>query len=231
LAWTTCVPRVHTTEVPLSDIAKDEFVGPFISRFTSAEIADMSNHDKEQEHWVDNFILNTLLRAKPPHPDRQYMFNYLRKVEASFREYSLARQATLGFLKSRDSPSLYLAAVSYWEDFLSHSYVALDLLRKFARLGNRGLFQKGDGSALSRLNYLYNLSKHASEADYPTDSTLAVWLGNDGLCSQKAHLSFVEINGEILAGLADWASMMQDPFTLNDKVKAARLAHVSKTTP
>jgi hypothetical protein len=207
--------------MPLSDFAQDEFVGPFISRFTTANIADMSRCDSEQENWLDNFILNTLAGARPPHPDRQYMFNYLRRTEASFREYSLARQATLEFLGGR-SPSRYLRAISHWEDFLSHSYIAIDLLREFAKVDKRGLFTKGDGSTLDRLNYLYNLTKHAGAVDFPTDSTLAIWLENDGLRSQRQPLSFIEISDEILPLLAKWASIMQDPRTLKDKVKQAQ---------
>jgi hypothetical protein len=41
----------------------------------------------------------------------------------------------------------------------------------------------------------------------------------------------VEINNEILTELADWASIMQDPLTFNDKVKAARREHGSASLP
>jgi hypothetical protein len=49
--------------MPFSAFALDKFVAPDISKFTKASIADMSGTSKEQEYWVRNFILNTLLRV------------------------------------------------------------------------------------------------------------------------------------------------------------------------
>jgi hypothetical protein len=49
--------------MPFSAYALDKFVAPDISKFTKASIPDMSDTSKEQEYWVRNFILNTLLRV------------------------------------------------------------------------------------------------------------------------------------------------------------------------
>lgn len=128
--------------MPLSSYAKDVFVRPYMSTFTAAEIPNMSNHDPQQEHWISNFILNTLFRVKVPQSDRQYMFNFLRRAEAAFREYALAREQTLLFLNLPDSPSHYIAAIAYWEGFLSQAWISFDLLRKLAGVPKGGLFKK-----------------------------------------------------------------------------------------
>lgn len=192
-----------------------------MSAFTTAEIPNMSDHNPQQEHWISNFILNTIFRGKPPRPNRQYMFNFLRRAEAAFREYSLAREQTLLFLSLPDSPSHYIAAITYWEDFLSQAWISFDLLRKFARVPKGGLFEKGENTVLERLNSLHNLSKHATNGDFPDDATLAIWLRNDGLHSKSTHLTFDEMANDILKELSNWADRMQDPSTFNEKVKEA----------
>jgi len=207
--------------MPLSSYAKDTFVGPYMSTFTAAEIPDMSDHDPQQEHWISIFILNTMFRVKLPQSDRQYMFNFLRRAEAAFREYALAREQTLLFLSLPDSPSHYIAAITYWEDFLSQAWISFDLLRKLAHVPKGSLFKKGEDTVLERLNSLHSLSKHATDEAFPDDATLVIWLRNNGIHSKRTHLTFDEMANDILKELARWADRMQDPLTFNEKIKAA----------
>jgi hypothetical protein len=53
---------------------------------------------------------------------------------AAFREYALAREQTLLFLSFPDSPSHYIAAITYWEGFLSQAWISFDLLSKLAHI-------------------------------------------------------------------------------------------------
>jgi hypothetical protein len=46
-----------------------------------------------------------------------------------------------------------------------------------------------------------------------------VWLTNDGLRSTETSLSFDEIAG-ILDDLAKWASAVQDPAAMHEKLRA-----------
>jgi len=69
----------------------DKFVAPHMSVFTEADIPDMSAYTPAQEHWVGNFVLNTMLTVNVPSPQRQFMFNFLRRAEAAFRDYGHAR--------------------------------------------------------------------------------------------------------------------------------------------
>lgn len=208
----------------LSDYSKDNFVAPYMSAFTSAEIADLSHHDEQQEHWVSNFILNTLLRVRVPPPSRTYMFNFLRRAEAAFREYSLARESTLAYLETGKSPSRYMAAVFHWEVCLSQAWHAYELLMELA--GGVKIFEKEDGTIPQRLNLLYNQMKHVdstiASCQLPSpEATLPVWLENAGLRSTEGHLEFREMV-EILQDLAKWASAIEDPSTLKEQLAAAR---------
>jgi hypothetical protein len=202
---------------------KDRFIAPEMSSFTTVAMKDLTAVSDEQGHWLLNFVLNSSLRAQMDGPDRQRFFNLLRRTEAAFREYELARSMTLAHLAQQNpnAVSEYLLAIGHWEVFLSHTYQAYCLLV----MGRPVLFDKSDGTALQRLNLLYNRSKHAESAiasrQLPEDGTLPVWLKDDGLHSIDSHLTFDEI-ADILETLARLADVLQDPLTVTeDKLKAA----------
>jgi hypothetical protein len=208
--------------MPLSNSSKDRFVAPEMSKFTEATIRDMSNVDSQQEYWLLNYILSTMLRAEHEAPLRQQVYLFLRRTHAAFGEYSSARTATLGYLADHDQNLQYLEAIGHWEAFLSYSWQAYSSLDR----GKHQLFKKGDGSVLERLLSLHNRAKHADEAiergDFVEDSPLCVWLTNDGLRSIQTSLTFVEM-AEILEDLASWASIFQDPATIAEKLVQVRV--------
>ncbi len=202
--------------MPLTNYSMDKFVAPHMSVFTKADIPDMSDHASEQEHWVGNFVLNTLRRVNVPSPQRQFMFNFLRRAEAAFRDYGHAREHTLGYLANPGSVSLYVAAIGSWETFLSQAWHALGLLEGTAGVKNIW-FVKGDGSVPERLNHMYNRSKHTESGlrsgDFPEETTLCVWLENAGLTSTEQTLTFIEMV-DILETIAQWANRIQDPLSI-----------------
>jgi hypothetical protein len=202
--------------MPLSSYARDKYIAPEISKFTSANIRDMSQVDAEQEHWHGNFILNTTLRVNVASPHRQRLYNFLRRTHSAFFEYAQARNATLTFLEGPDRDLAYIKAIGHWEAFLGFSWQAYRLLM------TNGWFKKGDGSVLQRLNDLDATARHAdSTIEYNRlvdDGPLCVWLTNDGLRSAQTSLSFTEI-AEILDDLARLASAVQDPLTMLEKLQ------------
>jgi hypothetical protein len=175
------------------------------------------------EHWLANYILNTILRVNVPAPQRQQLFNFLRRSHSTFEEYALARNLTLAFLGDRERNLSYLKAIDHWEAFLAYSWQAYGFLSG----GKVQFFKKGDGSLLERLNSLHNQAKHADEAiqrgDFLEDSPLCVWLTNEGLRSTETLLTFNEVV-EILEELAQWASAAQDPLTMREKLVQAGVA-------
>ena len=144
--------------MPLSNYAKDKFVAPEMSKFTAATIRDMSQVDSEQEHWLSNFILNAIFRANVLSPQRQQMYNFLRRSHSAYAEYALARKVTLAFIEDRRHIR-YLDAIGHWEAFLAYSWQAHCFLGR----GKKIWFEKGDGSVRERLNVLHNRAKHADE--------------------------------------------------------------------
>jgi hypothetical protein len=83
--------------------------------------------------------------------------------------------------------------------------------------------EQGDGSLSERLHDLHIRSKHADKAieqgHYIEDSPLCVWLTNTGLSSTAVALTFQEI-AMILTDMAQLASAVQDPLTMESKIKS-----------
>lgn len=208
------------TGMPLSDYARDRFIAPELSKLKTAVIPDASAVDVEQEHWLANFILNTLLRADVPSPQRQQMFNFLRRSHAAFTAYASARELTLLFVADPERNLRYIDAIGQWEAFLGHAWQAYAFLGR----GKPIWFKPGDGSVIQRLHALHTRAKHAEAAiergDFKEDAPLCVWLSNEGLRSTDTELSFVEA-AEVLDDLARWASAVQDPLTMRDKIQQA----------
>jgi len=211
--------------MPFSDAFKDKYVAPEISRFTHADILDLSEVSREQKYWLLNFILNTAVRADVDDVSKYVLVNFLRRTEAAFRDYAEARRRTLLYL-NRSDPDLvaeYIRAIDHWEQFLSHAERAWTVLVR----GRRILFaDKRDGSVLQRLNYLYNQTKHL-EGPFRTDPPdlspgviMPMWLRNDGLHSSGGQLTFEEV-AKILRSLAKWADAAQDPLTMAEAIRAS----------
>lgn len=194
-----------------------------MSAFTEAQIPDMSAFNDQQEHWLSNFVLNSTLRINITAPDRQYIFNYLRRAEAAFRQYELARKATLDFLEgSSQSVSKYMMAIFHWEVFLSQAWQAYELLRYMLDVD---VFKNGDGSVEQRLNMAYNQCKHV-ESEIKSgnllseDATLSVYLTNEGLESNDSIIYFDEM-ADTLKNLGRFADLLQDPASIQAKIPSS----------
>ena len=137
----------------------DKFLAPYVSNFHSAEIPDLSD---DSSSWLSKYFLNSVLRGSYANPFRQYVFNFLRRVEGAHVAHQCARSATAIFLNgSRQSMSRYMEAIFHWEAFLAQSWMAYALTEN---LNGTPPFRKGDGSVEERVNLLYNRSKHSDTA-------------------------------------------------------------------
>jgi hypothetical protein len=110
--------------VPWTTYVTDKFIAPELSKFTSATLPDLSAIDKEQEHWLANYILNSILRVNVPSPDRQRYFNFLRRSHSAFEEYAAARDLTLKYLADRERQLGYLKAMGHWEALIAYLWQA-----------------------------------------------------------------------------------------------------------
>ena len=207
---------------PLTNHAKDSYIAPELSGFTHAVIPDMQGHASQASHWLDNHVLNVMLRGSWKRPLSTYVFNFLRRATNAFSSHNAARQATLSSLECyNQTPSTYCVALLHWETFLGQSWHAFGLLEKAFSLR---LFKKGSESELERLNALYNQMKHVESriecGQIPSEATVPVWLTNAGLKSIDTALSFAE-TGKLLEGIASWADSLVDPMSATTKIKQA----------
>ena len=151
-------------------------------------------------------------------PYYRYVYNFLRKVESSFREYANARLLLDEYITSEHAVSKYLAAVLHYEVCIAQAYRAYMLARNIS--GLKKLFDKGDGSALDRLNKIYNLSKHFEETiaqgQLPENNIIPMWITNSGLYSDVVGVNFDELV-ELLQDLGDLANMLSNPNELFQK--------------
>jgi hypothetical protein len=208
--------------VQFSDEIIDTLIAPEASLFCSADIPDMSTFAPQCSHWVANYFQNSAFRGKWPAPLNAYAYNYLRRAEAAFCEYTNARAATLNFLERRNSPSLYALTLLHWEIFLGQSWHAYQLLVHAVNPGMK-VFGRNTGSVEERLNKLYNQMKHVEsrieKGQMPAGATVPVWLTNEGLKSIDAHLSYRE-SAEVLKDLAKWADALDDPRSAANKISS-----------
>lgn len=195
----------------------DKFLAPNVSNFCQAEIPDMSS---ESSLWLSKLFLNSVLRRSYVDPFRQYVFNYLRRVEGAHAAHQSARITTAKFLHgSRQSMSRYMEAIFHWEAFLAQSWMAYALTES---LNETPPFRKGDGSVEQRVNLLNNRSKHSNSAieagQFPPEGTIPVWMEDDGLHAVDVMMRWEE-TGEVLHDLSNFATMLEDPITTVDKVR------------
>ncbi len=206
----------------LSSYSIDKFIAPNASLLTGAIILDMSDFDAQSEHWVENYVLNSMLRAAWELPINSYVYNYLRRAIGAFREHGFARTETLLFIETdQQSSKKYTLALFHWEIFLGQSWHAYKTLQT-CFLNGAKLYAKGENSALERLNKLYNQMKHfesrIKNAQIPEGATTPVWITNVGLESSDTRLTFTETK-EILEEIATWANILQDPLSAQQKVE------------
>lgn len=195
----------------------DKFLAPYVSNFRSAEIPDLSD---ESSSWLSKYFLNSVLRGSYADPFRQYVFNFLRRVEGAHVAHQCARSATAEFLHgSRQSMSRYMEAIFHWEAFLAQSWMAYALSE---RVNETRPFEGSDGSVEQRVNLLHNRSKHSDTAieagQLPPDGTIPVWMEDDGLHGIDVMLSWEETS-EVLRDLSNFANMLEDPITTAKKVR------------
>lgn len=198
----------------------DVYFAPEFSKFTEATIPDMTAVDAEQEHWLSNYLLNTAVRGRLETPQRQQIYNFLRKTHSAFASYAAAREATSEFLLDRNRIRRYISAVGHWEDFLAHAWHAYSFLVNNEPV----LFEPHDGSELQRLHALHTRAKHAAAAiargDFIEESPLCVWLTNGGMRSTESVLTYEEA-ADVLRHMAGIASAVQDPLTVGEKLPGA----------
>lgn len=193
--------------MPFTPAAVGEFVSTRIGKVTACSAQDVIREFPNCEKWVSGLGLLIIFNDLPPAEHRTFALQFVRRVEMALREYQAGRAALLDLVSGhRGRWSPYFRALSYFEAAVSHLYQAYDYSRK---LMGPNLYEKNDGSALQRLNDIYNTAKHElAKAEQP------LWITEQGLESDHASLAFTEIE-EMLRQCARIAeSMTNSPGVL-----------------
>ena len=207
--------------MPLSHYALDRFVAPHLSELSTCGANDMSQYRDRYDSWMQDFVLNSILRIKFRHPDRTYIACFLRRTQMAFHEYEQARCSLEEYVATR-ATSKCLLALSRFENCVGQIYKAHMLLKNV--LAEKRLFEKDDRSPLDRLNKIYNAGKHAesviASGELPESFTTPVWITNQGLSSIPASVTFVELEA-MLSDLSKCAGHLSNPPVPSPAVEAA----------
>jgi len=198
----------------------DQHIAPGVSKFTSADIPDMSSWADQSPHWIANYFLNSALVSSFASPMNAYAYNFLRRAQYAFSEHHLARESTQEFLAGgAQSVKRYADALFHWECYLGQSWHALSIL---ITAWKGKAFDKNDTSVEQRLNALYNQMKHVESridnGQILPDATVPVWLENDGLRSVDTKLTYIE-TAEVLKEIGKYANALMDPRTAKETLE------------
>jgi hypothetical protein len=194
--------------MPMSGYALDTYVAPRLSELTVVGAPDLTDRISDSGQWVNTFLLNTILKVTLSERDRQLDLHLLRKADGAFREYDGARAFLTVYLDRRgEAVSAYFHALRHFETAMTLAYQAYGTL---ASMTHATLFTKGDGSAIQRLNWLQNVSKHAVvNGSVPEDLSVHTWLTDAGIECHDTSLSFAEF-AELLVTLAGLAEIVSN---------------------
>jgi len=199
----------------------DSLIAPGFTKFTHAEIPDLTERFPQAPHWLGNFFLNSALRGRYKPTVQQVAIAYMRRSQQAFLAYHDARRATLDYLDGGDPRNArikaFYAAVALWENLTLQNAMAIDLYNWFSR--PERAFGKNDGSKEQRLYTIANHVKHVGSCvdsgQCTEQDTLPLWLANDGLRSFGVTVSFGEVS-EVLVAVAALADLLQDPLAARD---------------
>jgi hypothetical protein len=176
------------TQVPLSDYSRNNFVSQEFSQLTECRAESLAAEFPQCSFWLANFVLNNILRMQLPKEKAALAFAVIRRGAGALEEYEEARTLLGRFCTERQSISLYFQCLRRFESAIAMTWQALD----FSRMG-QDLFASPDGDLYRRINYIYNEGRHAKPKTLPAGHLHTVWLRNEGILTDGAHLTFDEL--------------------------------------
>jgi hypothetical protein len=211
--------RGHLT---LSNYSLDRFVAPHLSELSEKGTQEISAKFPQQQHWLNNFILNSILRTRYAGEAQQLVFNFLRRTEMALCEHENADAHLSRYVGSLASKtplvSAYFRSLFHFESCFAQSYQAFMLLEKLLqgwKLLTTRLYEKRDGSVLQRLGTLHGLSKHSEgtmcRGEVPPERTTPLWISNSGIHSDTTMVTFDEL-AELLSYLGNIADRLSNPL-------------------
>lgn len=196
--------------MPLSFYALDNFVSQELSQLTECRAVGVADAFPDRQSWLTVFVLNRMLRFPLPREKAALAFTIIRRSEAAITDYEEARELLAKLANSGKSISLYFRCLARFESTVAMVCQALTFIRKAL---NIKLYKKGDDSPHERLYEIYNKNRHYNPETLPTGHLHAVWIKNDGLFVDGAHLTFAELRELVreVGRIADKLSKGQTP--------------------
>lgn len=201
--------------MPLTKYSLDNFVSQQLSQLTECNAPDVVRQFKESNFWISNFILNSILRYQVDQRLRTFAYSYLRKAEAAFFEYDLARNSLFEFVNnSTKKPSAYFKSLTHFEFALSMLCQSYQLAK---RISNEKFYEKGDGTHYEKLNKIYDEIRHFKPDNLPTNHFHPVWVTNHGIQIENILLNFGELESLLVEVGCFADKLSQIDFQMNNE--------------
>jgi len=200
---------------------RDKLIAPRISELTEISIPNITAN---RRRIIDIFIFNFPLSLKLSNYNRQLYFNIIRRCEASFEEYCLARESLLKHISDNNTTvKYYLAALRHFEQCFYQLSQLIDLGNAVRKEKE---FQPGDGSVGERIWILNSWSKHLdrkfsdsvhaesrsfelfaekkksgsekAEPHFSDTSNVPIWLTNNSIDCKETSISYTELSEFIM---------------------------------
>lgn len=182
--------------MPITKAAVEIFISNKAPAVTKCGASELGEKVPDLEHWLSTLGLAIVFNDFPPEQMRPFALNFIRRIQAAFIEYELARKELLKLVKDGNSRwKPYFLALTHFEVVIAQLHMGMASIAKWSA---HKFFKKGDGSFEQNLNLIYNASKHdLVKTEFP------IWITDDGLeCSrengEKAALTFEELEDYML---------------------------------
>lgn len=179
----------------MSKYGLDTFVSQGLSEVTSPALLPIRSLYPQSKFWVTNYILNSTLGHPTSNEVKSFGLIVLRRAESSFVEYDMAINVAGSITEEgKATPSNYFRLLHHLEVTISLAYQAYQFLMKQPD-GKKDikLFDKHDDTPLSRMNRIYNFSRHFNPFELPEDHLHKIWLTNNSIEMVNHNLKFDEL--------------------------------------
>lgn len=156
-----------------------------IGSLDQCNIGEISREFPYAKRWLDTLGLMVIFNNHLSLEKRPLALQFIRRVDRAIAEYAAFRDEILQHITGESPWSHYYRGLHHAEMAMTLLYQAYDVIRKAA---DETLFSKDDGSAMQRLNFTYNASKH--EVPELKDT---VWITNQGIQTEKYLLTYAEL--------------------------------------
>lgn len=190
--------------------ALDHAFAPKLSQLYICGADALESSALQRSGWLSKYILTTLFTMPLADPMRQLGFSLIRRADHAAQEYERGREELAGYIATepRERIVRYSRSLSYFETAIAATYQCWAIVRML-HPDRPSLFEPADGSDIERMNMIYNASKHLDErlirGQAAEESTLHIWLTNDGIETKFTQITFVEFRDLIdsLCRIAD----------------------------